>query len=78
MKRNWYLIAGVIAIALLLFLKYDYDQREKEKQRVEQLNNSVMQSSNQLNNNIQSDLNNGYGKSTVDGISNINISGEPN
>lgn len=41
MKRNWYLIAGVIAIALLFFLKYDYDQREKEKARVEKLNNDV-------------------------------------
>lgn len=78
MKKSYYWFVGIAIVAILAYLKYDYDQREKERQRVEQLNNGVMQSSNQLNNNIQSDLNNGYGKSTVDGINDINISGEPN
>lgn len=77
MKRNWYLIAGVIAIALLFFLKYDYDQREKEKQRVQQLNQQITRGAVSVSDHFSKELNDGYGESGLNGLKEIDISGDP-
>ena len=76
MKKNYYWIIGVVIIALLAFLKYDYDRKEKEKVRIEKLNNDVRNAAESVKQGFNEDLNQRYGKSLIDGLNEINVSGE--
>lgn len=73
MKKIYFVIAGIVIIAILVYLKCNANQ---EQQRVEQLNQQITNGATSVSDHFSKELNDGYGESGLNGLKEIDISGD--